>query len=610
MRALVALALWTPSFLHAQQDSTKTRAVPLDPIVVTAERRPTRASDAKATVRVVSQAEIQRRALSDLPTLLRDVPGVQLDPVVGSGAGVMLQGLGSDRVLVLLDGAPIAGRISGELDLTRFDPRQFERVEIVEGPQSTLYGSSALGGVVNLLTRTDLTRRVELSSQIAEFNQRDVHGRVSGLFGAVGGALEIGRRTTDVVPGRAATTAGFANRWDGMARARRGSSDLRLLGVQENQLYRTGSNYNLNDNWQLDLLSQTTFGAAQRTELRVHGSAYDHRFVTSTTPDPSGGTPDWDKQRVADIELVHRGGLAQHTWLTGAKIEREWLTSARITGRSRAAWSGAVYSSADWTLGSVAELATGVRVTASEIWGTTLAPRAAITVRPVGTLQVKLGVARGFRAPSFKEQYTDFLNAGMYAVHGNPDLEPEHSWNESVEVALSGTRGRVYVRGFANQLRNFIETRVTGDTAGVPLFEYQNVGRARTNGAEVGFLTTRGIAEVSASYAYLDTKDEATGNELLGRARNTARLAAGISPGRFNLRAEVLSTSRVPLSRSGTTTRYQEAYTRLNLTSSATLATDLQLNTGVDNVADSRPVGAATERGRRWFAGLSWGVSW
>ncbi|HEX6643952.1 MAG TPA: TonB-dependent receptor plug domain-containing protein, partial [Gemmatimonadales bacterium] len=114
--AIAALAVAAPlaaqqqDSLSARQDSTRA-PVEVDEIVVTAERGRGRASDAAAAIRTVNRAELERRAGTDLTTVLRDVPGVQIDPVVGSGAGVILQGLGSERVLVLLDGAPLAGRI-------------------------------------------------------------------------------------------------------------------------------------------------------------------------------------------------------------------------------------------------------------------------------------------------------------------------------------------------------------------------------------------------------------------------------------------------------------------------------------------------------------------
>ena len=168
-RLLPLLALLVlPVSLRAQQSDTTRKAVERDEIVVTAERGPGRASDASAAVRSIGRADIESRAATDLTTILRDVPGVQIDPVVGSGSGVVLQGLGSERVLVLLDGAPLTGRISGQFDITRVSPSQLERVEIVEGPQSTLYGSAALGGVVNLLTRRSEGRRIELGANPAE----------------------------------------------------------------------------------------------------------------------------------------------------------------------------------------------------------------------------------------------------------------------------------------------------------------------------------------------------------------------------------------------------------------------------------------------------------
>jgi outer membrane cobalamin receptor len=205
----------------------------------------------------------------------------------------------------------------------------------------------------------------------------------------------------------------------------------------------------------------------------------------------------------------------------------------------------------------------------------------------------------------------DFLNPqARYAVHGNADLVPEHSWNLSGEVGATGEATRIYVRGFANQLRDFIETKLVADSAGISLFEYQNVGRARTAGAELGGSLTQGVIEARGSYAYLDTEDESTGSELLGRAAHTARVAVTAGLDRLSVRSELIYTSRVPLSRSAGTTRYQDAYSRLNLLLTAAPLTAFQITVGVDNVGDTVPGGAIGELGRRWFAGLNWGTAW
>ncbi|HEU4827831.1 MAG TPA: TonB-dependent receptor [Gemmatimonadales bacterium] len=603
--------------LAQQADSADARPVEVDEIVVTAERGRGRASDAAAAVRSLGRADLERRAGSDLTTILRDVPGVQIDPVVGSGAGVILQGLGSDRVLVLLDGAPIAGRIGGEFDISRISPSQLERVEIVEGPQSTLYGSTALGGVINLLTRRNDGRRLEVASQVGSLGQQDFRARGAGSFGGLTGSLDLGRRTTELVPGKIETTPGSAGRWDGMARVGAplgtGALDARFLAVVEEQQYETSSrgtvSNSFNDNWQYDALVSATLGEAARTELRLHGSIYNHRFVSSPGA-REDGTPEWDRQRLLDAEVIRRGVAGTHRWLVGVKGEREWLESGRIEGAERAGSSAAGFGSADWMLAPWLRSTTGVRVTASDLWGTDVAPRVSVVAYAPEGVYVKVGGARGFRAPSFKELYTNFTNTrgATYTVLGDPSLEPEYSWNASAEIGRTSGSTRVYVRGFQNWLRNFIETSLVDPATST--FRYQNVARARTAGLEAGGALTRGIVSATASHAYLDTEDETTGEPLLGRSAHMTRAALTVRPGPASLTGEIVHSSSVPLQRSAAGTQYQDAYARINLSASASLFDDARVTLGVDNVADVRPAGAATFLGRRWFGGLSWGISW
>ncbi len=617
--AAAAVFLLTSGAAWAQQpDSVGTRPVLLDPVVVTAERRPVQASDVVQLTKVIDGPSLARRAAPDITVVLREVPGLQIDPVVGSGAGIAIQGLGSDRVLVLVDGAPLVGRLGGEFDLTRLDPAQFERIEVVEGPQSTLYGSAALGGVINLLTRRDLASRGELTAVMGSRGQRDGRVRVSGAIGPAHGGLEMGRRLLDLAPGRLPDSVGSARRSDAMARLAiplgAGSLDLRALGGQDAQLYPSGASFNFNDNWQLDALAQATFGAGGATVLRTHASTYDHRLVSSTSPTERVGTPDWDRQRLGDVEVLQRGHLGGHQWLAGSKIEREWLTSGRIVGGERAAWAGAAYASVDWRAGPRVKLGTGARLTASETWGADLTPQIGATVKLPAGLYTKLGVARGFRAPSFKELYFDFLNVTprfSYAVRGNTALVPEESWNGTGELGVSVSNARLYARGFRNRLRNFIETAATGDSSGVAIFQYRNVGRARTSGVETGTELVFDPAEVSASYAYLVTKDEDTGDELLGRAKHSARASLAVTPGRLYARAELMFTGPTPtgVARDGSSL-YQERLARANLSAGYQVRDDARLTLGVDNVTNNIPAGALVAYDRRWFGGLTWGVSW
>lgn len=615
------LALLAPLPLAAQEPSpadSSRQPVQLDEIVVTADRAPGRASDASATVRTIGRAEIERRAPTDMTTLLRDVPGVQIDPVVGSGAGIVLQGLGSERVLVLLDGAPLAGRIGGQFDLTRVSPSQIEKVEIVEGPQSTLYGSSALGGVVNLRTRADAAPRLELGTQLGSHGQRDFRGRASQRFGAVAAGFDLGRRTVELAPGRSADAIGDAGRWDAMARLAaplgNGRLEARVLGIDEAQSYQAaspaGSTTNFNDNRQVDGLVTAALDRDGATELRLHGSFYRHRFIRSPTASRDDGTEELDRQQVVDLEGIRRGRAGMHRWLAGAKLEREWLESDRIAGGERGAWTGAAFGSADWSVAPWLRATTGLRLTSGEVWGTDLAPRVALSAYGPEQVYLKLGGARGFRAPSFKEQFTSFTNTAgaTYTVLGNADLAPEHSWNASAEIGRNAGGVHLYARGFRNWLRNFIETELVDPATST--FRYQNVSRARTAGLEAGGALSRGIVSLRASHAWLDTEDEASGEPLLGRAAHMTRAAASVETGRAALTGEVVHSSSVALRRTAQGTTYQGAYARVNVSGGITLPGDARLTLGVDNLADTRPDGAATDLGRRWFGGLSWGIGW
>ena len=619
---LALLASAAPVVAAAQQDTTakpdsslRRPATVLDPIVVTAERRPTPASGVTAPVIVVDSAALARRAAPDVTTVLADVPGLQPEAVVGSGSGIYLQGLGSDRVLVLLDGAPMAGRLNGEFDLSRISPADLERIEIVEGPQSTLYGSTALGGVVNLITSRDVLPRLQLSSTMGSFGQRDYEGRVGAPVGGFVASLEGDHRAVDALPGANPGTLGGAERWDFMGRlagAVGGSTiDARLMTIDETQKYTIAPDHLTSTNLQYDGLVTLGFGADGRTELRLHGSWYDHRFVDATD---SAGTqpPSFDRERIADAELVQRGAFGASEWVAGAKADREWLLSDRVSGYDRAASSGALYASVDWALAPALHVTTGARLTASEIWGADFSPRLGVALRAPAGLYLKAEVAHGFRAPSFDEQYLQLLQAQFgYAVYGNPGLRPEQSWNVTGEAGLARAGSRLYVRGFANRLRDFIEANQTGDSSGILLFTYQNVDRARTGGVEAGGSVTRGLVTAAASYTWLSTRDVTTNTDLLGRAAHAANASVTVGRAGWSVSGAAIYTGQEPVARDQAgVVSYQGAFTRFNLSGAVPITRGVKFTAGADDLTDAKPSGAALIWGRRVYAAASLGVGW
>src|SRR5690606_11835516 len=230
-------------------------ALPLEALVVTASRRLQRLADAPVTTELISRRDIEIARVPDLSTLLTQRLGIQLEGGHPAGEGVMLQGLGSERVLILMDGQPLVGRLSGTLDISRLPTSMVERIEVVKGSQSSLYGSEAMGGVVNIITRSSGAEpwRVGLDATTGSQGRMDLSGTVAGNAGDFDVLLDLGRRMTEVAPGMETTRDALAERWDGLAKIGwRPSETFRMdasaLLLDERQRWRGGQLFQFADN--------------------------------------------------------------------------------------------------------------------------------------------------------------------------------------------------------------------------------------------------------------------------------------------------------------------------------------------------------------------------
>jgi len=441
-------------------------------------------------------------------------------------------------------------------------------------------------------------------------------GRISTLSGVTGVSLTGGHRHIDIAPGHSIGIQGSADRWDVGANLLTvvGSAvlDIRAMHTREDQRYPAsfgpGVDFaNAARNRQTDVLAAMRFGA-DATELRAHASVYEHTLdetflATGTT------TTDPQTQRLIDIELLHRGTLGAASWVGGIRGEHQSISTARLVDATESASSGALFASADWPLNHVISLTTGARLTAASQWGSDLAPRIGLVWHGARGMYAKVGLAHGFRAPSFTEQFSSFVNpeAG-YSVTGNAALKPETSWNMSGEIGTRSRTGDFYLRGYGNRLREFIEPNYVGQQGQIAAFTYQNVGRARTVGGEAGGNLTRGVVTAAASYAYLDARDETNDQPLLGRAKHTVRGAVTVANHRWSLTGEAVRTSSFPVTqdrRSGALI-YQGAAPRVNLRTGIEILRSLRLNAGVDNVGNVIPDNAIAGFGRRWYALFTW----
>ena len=592
--------------------------IALEAVVVTAARREQKLKDAVPETQILTREEIAQSGASNLGDAVTQSAGIQLEGGVPSGAGVYLQGLGSQRVLVLMDGQPLVGRLNGNLDLSRLPSSLIERVEVVRGPQSTLYGSDAMGGVINVITRRPSERGIETDATLIGGSQGRIEGSaaVLGTSGDVGFALDGGARTIALTPGVSGEDATYARRWNAAPKVRwQASPALALeasgLVVGEQQRFHAGQLYYFADNRQGEgRLSLEWRRGLRRLSPTLSYSSFDHLSRASTNPTPASDSGATDNQQLVQAEVTYSGPMPGGLLDLGVVARHEEIRADRVQGESRAMNGVETYAQGTWVRGTLS-VSPGLRLSSHDQWGTALTPRIAALWRLTPAVALRGSVGTGFRAPDFKELYYNFVNAAAgYAVMGNPDLKPEHSTNVTLGTEVVGSRFYGRASAYTNHFRNFID--YTAPTA-AGVYTFGNIASGLTRGVEtqVGWATTR--ARVEVEYAYLDARDETTGLPLLGRASNSFRISGQAGPRAVALGASLRVTGRTPIATVQDSTgtpvgvTYRDAFVRLDLRANAPLPLGLTLTGGVDNVFNKQLSAQWPGfTGRQVYAGLSY----
>jgi len=599
------------------RDTLRTaQPITLDELVVTAARRPQRLKDVVVPTTVITRQAIEASGASDVGSVLFSRTGLQIDGGVPAGSGVRIQGLGDQRVLILLDGEPVTGRVNGNFDLSRLPAAIVERIEVVEGPQSVLYGSDALGGVVNIITRAPARRPFAGGLEVVygSRSRLDLTGDARGTLGDFGYTATAGHRGVDLTPGMAGTNATRAERWDGHASFDwRATPGLVVNGgallITERQRYRVGQLYNFSDNdqWVVRLGAGWQHNGHRLTPT-LSFSRFYHLSRTGLTPIPVAGTGHEDTQDLLKASVVYGGPLLGGVVDAGIELRRDAIEADRVADRSRVLHTAEPFVQLSWKLGDLS-LAPGARLTWSEEWGRTTTPRMALLFRPASlpSLALRASAGKGFRAPDFKELYLDFVNTSAgYAVVGNPDLRPETSTNFAFGAEWAERRFYARIDLFHNSFRDFIET---GEQDATGTFTYQNLASGSTAGVKTDLGYDWSRVRVEGGYAYLRSREDQTGGPLLGNPRHSWRLAVSARPqDRINVSATTYYTGATPTQRYlDGTVRERDPFLRVDMRLTAKLPWSLELGVGADNLLDENPgpewPGYA---GRRFYGAISW----
>jgi len=532
--------------------------LPTDQVVVTATRVPTKAEEIAAGVTVIDRATIQQFGYTDLVQALADVPGLRVAQTGGPGAqaSVFMRGGNSNQVLVLRDGVPISdpGTPGGAFNFGDDLLNDIARIEIVRGPMGSVYGSGAIGGVINLISVAPQDG-IAGDATLAGGSQGSflARGHVAGRAGMFDYAATLEGDTTtgfDQTPKRESTYTGET---DGF-RAKTGTVELGVTPVEGTRVALLLRGRAGEDGYDesIDASNAHGYDSSAMARLAVSTTLLDgawtssafvsrlldwrHYLVTLDPADPTqssendhyfGARTDWQWNNA--IKLPDLGALSQNAISFGAEHANDaantqidsssygfpYLTSVRAHDANSAGYLGA--QGVAWER---LTLSAQAREDTTSISGDAFTWRAGLVLAvPELFSRLKLSYGTGFRAPALYDLY----GVDSYGYVGNPHLRPEysHGWEAGfvTDLPVAAQRGAasLSVTYFDNRLHDLIELQYA------PVYTPVNVDRARAKGVEVA-LDVRLNPWLSGeiSYTYTDARDALTGARLLRRPYDQA----------------------------------------------------------------------------------------
>ena len=614
--SLVGYAPDTLPSLHIPSGDTLRVTVTMHPvaldlpgIVVTASRAPERAEEAPASVAVLRGDEIVRRNVISVDGALAYVPGVtfngsgQMDVRGSTGSA---GGVGS-RVLMLIDGHPALSGDGGELIWEALPLLDLDQVEVVKGAASALYGSNALGGVVNLVTTPvadrpetvvrahagvyDLPERDDFTN--STLGTRGIMLQHSRRLGPIGARLAVARETSDgfeqngeygrwFVRAKASAPPESARPWDAyLMWSRNDAGDFLAWRSPDAPFEVTPESRGDRSVYQF-LLGGATVTALNRptailrlspslnynTNQNYFAENRDYHRATRT------GT-------TALLSLFPSGGQTITLGLDGAgtRVSSNFLGVPWL-------WDAAVFAQDEVALGPRVTGTLGARLdyhdTSEGSDEASLNPKLALVWRATDRLDLRASVARGYRAASAIEQFVSAIQSG-FRVIPNPALHGEHAWAAELGSAARPS-GRLGVDAtlFWSEYRDLIGPAVAPDSFFV--FQFRNVSRARVRGLDLALRSSLvpDRLDLQASYLYLDSRDRDTERPLPYRSKHnvtgTLDVLRGLLGVDLRWRSRVDEVLAFPLDQRGpiTTVDFRLAYRVLGVVLQAKASNLLQ----------------------------------
>ncbi len=558
-------------------------AVETNPIVVTATRTAQTVDETLASVTVLSRQDIEKQQAQSVQDLLRNVAGIDIGNNGGSGksTSIFIRGTESDHVLVLIDGIKVGSATLGTTAFEHIPVEQIERIEIVRGPRSSLYGSEAIGGVIQIFTRKQQASpyitigggSYDSFFSSVGLSRNNKHGWISlnvagqdtngfnsckGSLSAACFAVEPDKDGYHSRSGNLRAGYQFANGLEVSAHALHADADSQFDGFENEgktiqQVLGGTLSFSPMDIWQFSLIA----GRSKDKANNFTNGVFSSRFNTERDTFSWQNNLTIDENHLVSLGIDHQNDSINSTTAYEATSRNDTGFFAQYQG---------VYANNDILLSLRQEDNSqfGGHTTSNAAWGTTLA----------FDLRVSASYGTAFKAPTFNELY--------FPNFGNANLNPEES--RSTELAISQK-----IKPHTHWSINLYETRIDNLIAfDANLFIPANIRQARIRGIEATFDTRLAGWMLQSQLTLTDPKDRShginDGKVLPRRAQQSLHLTADHQFGKITFGGSLLAKGR----------RYDNlansvrlnGYTTIDLRAEYRLDKDWRLQTRIENLLD------------------------
>ncbi|MBK7981285.1 MAG: TonB-dependent receptor [Ignavibacteriae bacterium] len=510
----------------------------LDQIVVTGTRTERFLKDTPVSTRVINKEQIQNSGASDIKQALSEINGIVIhENQFGTGVNtVEIQGFGSQHVQILVDGIKMIGRVNGELDISTIPINQVEKIELVKGAASALYGSEAMGGVINIITNK-MNNDFSMTSDLS-----------TGSYGRLDGSINLNVPVNNWRP-----SLNFSYRkYDGYDLNKLTPSDdgtaykkyhgqfnlngnlnentelnLRTLFFNENQNSQSSIIFrdrieNIQFAGRLELTSKqiiNSFNMKTGIEYSVFDHTYDQKVISSG----------FIKNGDATLEKLLRGdvlfdfALGKNLINGGYSFEYEIIGSDRVINENQNSNLNNIFLQDEIVINDWSTFLGGIRLDAHSVYGSQLTPKAAVMFKPSINSRIRVSYSEGFRAPSFKELYIEYVNLNVgYHITGNPELRPEKSTSLQTDIEYwNDNNYHLKIHFNYNQISNLIDYKYLGIEDNYGIYKTANLEKVNTWGGDFDVeYFPYDFLNFKFGYGYFDSKDLQTNDQLLLKSKH------------------------------------------------------------------------------------------